>query len=138
VGGFSTKIHLACAGINKPLGFVLSAGAAHDGPIFPKLMAKIFALMKYFNSLIADKAYDSDTIREYLKSQNMEAVIPPRKNRLYKEDYKYNEQLYRERNQIERLLNHIKRRSRRVATRYEKLGVCYAGMVAISCLLCWL
>lgn len=94
--------------------------------------------MKYFNSLIADKAYDSDTIREYLKSQNMEAVIPPRKNRLYKEDYKYNEQLYRERNQIERLLNHIKRRSRRVATRYEKLGVCYAGMVAISCLLCWL
>lgn len=69
-------------------------------------------------SILADRAYDCNKIVEYIESEVAKAVIPGRKNRMTKR--KYNEEVYKNRNQIERFFNRIKQ-CRRVAIRYDKL-----------------
>jgi len=59
------------------------------------------------DALLADKAYDSDAIRDDLKKRGIRAVIPPKSNR--KTTIRYNKQLYRERNCIERMIGHQSR-----------------------------
>jgi transposase len=56
--------------------------------------------------LVGDKAYDSQKIRPTLRRQHTTPVIPKRKNAKHK--IKFNQGLYRERNQIERLINRLK------------------------------
>ena len=53
-------------------------------------------------------------------------VVPPKKNR--KNPWSYDEQLYKQRNQVERLFRRIKR-FRRVFTRYDKLDVVFLSFV---------
>jgi len=45
--------------------------------------------------------------------------------------------LYRQRNQVERLINRLKQ-FRRVATRYDKRADSYAAMLTIAMILVWL
>nr|WP_257019716.1 transposase [Streptomyces sp. TLI_235] len=40
-GGLSTKVHLACDGRGRPLGFVLTGGNRNDGTRFEAVMADI-------------------------------------------------------------------------------------------------
>ncbi len=49
--------------------------------------------------LIADKGYDSDAIVEQARSQRMQVVIPPRKNR--KGQREYDKHLYRQHHLVE-------------------------------------
>jgi len=49
----------------------------------------------------------------------------------------FDRQVYRQRNQVERLFNRLKQ-FRRVATRYEKRAVNYAAMLTIAMILLWL
>ena len=58
--------------------------------------------------LIADKGYDSNALRDWLKSRGTEPVIPPRSNR--KVQLRYDKKLYRERNRIERSFGSFMRR----------------------------
>lgn len=77
--------------------------------------------IQYF---LADRAYDTNDIREALIERDIQAVIPPKKNRIDK-TITYDEILYKERNIIERnwlFLKHF----RRIFTRYDKLDTNYA------------
>jgi transposase len=77
--------------------------------------------IQYF---LADRAYDTNDIREALIERDIQAVIPPKKNRVDK-TITYDEVLYKERNIIERnwlFLKHF----RRIFTRYDKLDTNYA------------
>jgi len=56
--------------------------------------------------LIADKGYDSDAIVEQARSQDMQAVIPSRKNR--KELREYDKHLYRQCHLVENAFLAIK------------------------------
>jgi len=47
------------------------------------------------------------------------------------------EGLYRERNQVERLINRLKQ-NRRIAIRYEKYAVNYLAMLTIASIILWL
>ena len=78
-----------------------------------------------------DKAYDSDAFIAEIASQDAIAVIPPRKGRT--EPREYDKELYR-RNLIERFFGWLKQ-YRRVATRYDKLGVRYLGFVYFATIL---
>lgn len=49
----------------------------------------------------------------------------------------FNKQLYRLRVRVEQLINRLKQ-FRRIATRYEKPGDTYLGMVTIGTILLWL
>ena len=86
-------------------------------------------------SLSADKAYDSDAILEYLVTHNIEAVIPPRSNRLIQRSY--DKHLYKNRNLVERFFCRIKQ-FRRIATRYDKLAERFASFVALAAAVIWL
>ena len=84
---------------------------------------------KQITHLLADRGYDSDETRELLKERGIIPVIPGRSSR--KEKIEYDEILYKRRNEIERFWLFAKYK-RRFFTRYEKLDICYAGIVILT------
>lgn len=82
--------------------------------------------------MIGDKAYDSDAFREEIVSGGGVAVIPPREGRT--DPQPYDEEHYKRRNIIERYFHRLKQ-YRRVATRYDKLGIRYLGFVYFAAIL---
>ena len=85
--------------------------------------------------IVGDKAYSSREIRQQLRQSGTTAVIPKRSNE--KRRGRFNRGLYRERNQVERLINRLKQ-YRRIATRYEKYAVNYLAMLMIGAIRLWL
>ena len=129
-GGFSTKIHIAVDALGNPLRLILTAGQRHDSP-------QAAALIDRFEPqvLIADKGYDSDPLLESVQALGIEAVIPPKKNRLVQREY--DRHLYRERHLIECFISKIKQ-YRRVFSRFEKLSKNYMGFLSFVSALVWL
>jgi transposase len=123
-GGFSTKIHVACDGLGKPVKIILTPGQAHDVTQGPALIAGSQAA-----KVMADKGYDSDALIAEIESHGAEAVIPPRGNRV--EERSYDKEEYKNRNVVERFINVLKQ-CRRVATRYEKTARNFLGIVAFA------
>lgn len=123
-GGFSTKIHVACDGLGKPVTILLTPGQDHDVTQGPQLIANSEA-----KKVIADKGYDSDAFIKLIQDQEAEPVIPPRSNRTEPRAYDKNE--YKNRNVVERFINVIKQ-CRRVATRYEKTARNFLGFVTFA------
>ena len=123
-GGFSTKVHVACDGLGKPVTVVLTPGQDHDVTQGPALIAASNA-----KKIIADKAYDSDAFVADIKESGAKPVIPPRSNR--KTARSYNKKDYKKRNAVERFINVIKQ-CRRVATRYEKTARNFLGFVLFA------
>jgi len=82
------------------------------------------------DEVIADKAYDSDEVRETIRKTGAKPVIPSRKGIRKR---RYNKQSYKLRNVIERFFNRIKH-YRRVATRSDKTDESYLGFVTLAAL----
>ncbi len=86
-------------------------------------------------AVLADKGYDADRLRQKIEAQGGKAVIPPRRHRKIKPSY--DEDLYKERNLVERFFNKLKH-FRRVATRYDKLLANFVGFVKLAAIALWL
>jgi len=86
-------------------------------------------------SVSADKAYDSDAIIEHLRATGIEAVIPPRSNRLVQRAF--DKHRYKIRNLVERFFCCIKH-FRRIVTHYDKLAARFASFVALVAAVIWL
>jgi transposase len=85
--------------------------------------------------LIADKAYDADSLRKWLKARRIKAVIPSSATRTV--PYPLDRAAYRRRNLIERLFGRLKN-WRRIATRYDRLARNYlAGLALIALVTEW-
>ena len=123
-GGFSTKIHVACDGLGKPVKIILTPGQDHDVTQAPALIADTEA-----KKVIADKGYDSDAFITAIEARDAEPVIPPRSNRVAERPY--DKDAYKQRNVVERFMNVIKQ-CRRVATRYEKTARNFLGVVQLA------
>lgn len=123
-GGFSTKIHMACNGLGKPVTILLTPGQDHD-------VTQGLALIETSNAekVIADKGYDSNAFVEAIKAKGAEPVIPPRSNRT--EEHAYDKEEYKRRNVVERFIN-VMKQCRRVATRYEKTARNFLGIVQLA------
>ena len=78
--------------------------------------------------LIADKAYDADSLRGWLKFRRIKAVIPSTATRTI--PHPLDRALYRRRNLIERLFCRLKN-WRRLATRYDRLARNYLAALAL-------
>jgi transposase len=113
-----------------PVAFEVTGGQQHDSRSALPLIAKVDP-----NCLLADKAYDTDAVREDLKTREASAVIPPKANR--KEPAEFDKDLYKARSTVECTFNLLKQ-ARRFATRYEKTLRNYAAVVAIGCAMLWL
>jgi transposase len=75
-----------------------------------------------FDAMLADKAFDADHLRERLKEQNAEAVIPAKRNRL--RPIPHDTEAYKWRHLIENYFSKIKE-FRGVNTRYDKTDASY-------------
>ena len=85
--------------------------------------------------LVGDKGYSTDKVRGFLRRRGIEVVIPCRAYRQARDQF--NRHAYRERNQIERLINRFKRFCR-IATRYEKSTANYLAVPTIAAITLWL
>ena len=130
-GGLTTKIHALVDAEGRPIDIVLTPGQTHDSQPAPDLLEG----MKQGAILLADKAYDSDTIREQLNTINAWANIPARTNR--KKTFPFSKWLYRYRNLVERFFNKIKQ-FRGLATRYDKNADNFLAAIKLVSLRIWI
>jgi len=86
-------------------------------------------------AIVADKAYGSKVIRQSIADEGALAVIPSKSNA--REPIPHDPDLYAMRNLVERFFCKMKD-MRRLTTRYEKLKVCFLGMVQLFAIRCWL
>jgi transposase len=131
-GGFTSKIHCLGDARGRPVAFELTPGEAADCKSYDTL---IDLPEQTPDALLADKAYDSDAIRNDLKKRGIKAVIPPKSNR--KLAIRYSKRLYRQRNWIERVIGHLKI-NRAIATRYDQLADSFLGMLYIATTRYWI
>jgi transposase len=118
-----------------PLGVVLTPGQRNDSTQFEAVLDTVGVRRPSGQTrrrpvrVLADRGYDADRIRRWLRRHGIGAVIPPTKHR--KRRLRCDRAWYRERNVIERSLGHMKEH-RRIGTRYEKLAVSYRAMVQVA------
>jgi transposase len=129
-GGRSTKVHLIVDALGLPIAFEITVGERHDNQPAPVLIDRVQP-----RQLLADKAYDSQTIRAQLAALGCVAVIPSTKRR--KEAIPHDRERYKARSAVECTFNLFKQ-ARRFATRYEKTLRNYTAMVLLCCIRCWL
>ena len=124
---------MVAGGPDHGIVFRLSPGQTSDIIVGKKLILEheFRASIEY---LAMDKGYSSYETLDICRSKNLEAVVPPKSN--FKKPWKYNQNIYLYRNEIERLFHRLKN-FRRIATRYDKLDVTYSGYItlALICLL---
>jgi transposase len=126
----STKIHAAVDALGNPVRLILTPGQASEYGTAPALLAGFSP-----KAVIADKGYDSATLRESIRAIGAAPVIPPRKNRLDVIEVDWHS--YKDRNLVERFFQKIKQ-FRRVATRYERLARNYQSLLCLVSALVWL
>ena len=89
--------------------------------------------------LVADKSYDVDRIRRYLRRRGIKAAIPNKaipkgkKRRKRGPRPQCDKSLYAKRNIVERLFGWLKR-CRRIVTRFEKKASHFLAMVKLACI----
>jgi transposase len=140
VGGFSTKIHLLTDGNGLPLDACLTPGQTHESTQVETVLEQVAIprasgrIRRRPRRLAADRAYDAQRIRHWLRLRGICPVIPP-KQRIGKRKrgrpVTYNREHYRRRSTIEQCVGWLKE-CRAVATRYEKLALNYLGLVKLA------
>jgi transposase len=130
-GGLTTKIHALVDANGLPIMLKLTEGQAHDGRSAADMLDEIGA----DQVLLADRAYDSDALRQALAVRGAWANIKPMPNR--DNIPAFSAFLYRYRNLVERFFNKLKH-FRAIATRYEKYDANYLALVKLASARIWM
>ena len=130
-GGLTTKIHAVVDANGNPFTLKLTEGQAHDGRSAEDMLDSVGA----GQTLLADRAYDSDALRETLAERGAKANIKPMRHRV--NIPKFNKRLYKKRNLIERFFNKLKH-FRAIATRFEKHDANYLALVKLASARIWM
>jgi transposase len=116
---------MVSANSRTALTFSLSPGNAHDAPEGRKLLEQ-FGPTESKIPIIMDRAYEGDPNRQLALDLGFIPVVPPKANR--KEPWEYDRELYKKRNEIERLFRRLKG-FRRIFSRFEKLDVVFMAFI---------
>jgi len=130
-GGLTTKIHALVDANGLPVVLKLSEGQAHDG----RSAADMLGDLRAGQVLIADRAYDSDLLRQAMTERGVWANIKPLSRRSDK--LAFSPFVYRYRNLVERFFNKLKH-FRAIATRYEKHAANYLALVKLAAARIWM
>ena len=76
-----------------------------------------------------DRAYQGDETRQLALALRYEPVVPPLRTRI--DPWEYNREMYKRRNEIERLFRRWKG-FRRIFSRFEKLEVVFLGFIVFA------
>ena len=132
-GGLTTKIHAVVNEHGLPLRFHLTPGQASDATPCKILLQGLHPSQ----IVLADKAYDADWIRDLIYEQGATARTPPKSNRT-KRSYTYDQELYKQRNLVERFCGRLKKSFRSIATRYDKHSTNFMAMIKIAAIRLWI
>nr|WP_267885119.1 IS5 family transposase [Streptomyces rimosus] len=151
-GGLTSKIHLACDAVGRPLAFTVTGGNTNDCTQFTTVMEAIRVPRVGVGRprvrpghVLGDKGYSSRAIRAWLRRRGIGHTIPERadqvRNRLRRGSRggrppAFDTQLYKRRNVVERCFNRLKQ-WRGIATRYEKTAESCQAAVTLASLLMW-
>ncbi len=84
--------------------------------------------------VLADKAYDSNAIRDLIERQGAVPNIPSKANRRWKSCF--SRTLYKSRNAVECMFCRLKD-YRRIATRYDKLATNFLTAIYLAATVIW-
>lgn len=73
-----------------------------------------------------DRAYEGEETRQLALELGFIPVVPPKRNRLT--TWAYDQQMYKRRNEVERLFRRLKG-FRRIFSRFEKLDVMFTAFI---------
>jgi len=105
---------------------MLSGGQISDSKVAVELLSDLDIAG---SNILADKAYGTRKIRDYINNQNAEYTIPPKVNCVAPWFCDFH--TYKERHLIECFFNKLKA-FRRVATRYDKLAASFLAFVYLA------
>lgn len=108
----------------------MTAGNVHDC----KPAQQLIGTLRPSAELVADKAYDSQPLRDWIANRGTTPVIPPRKNS--RRPYPYCRAAYRQRNVVERMFCRLKD-WRRIATRYDRNLHTFLSAIALAAAVTW-
>ena len=135
----NTKLHAICDSEGRPLNLFVTAGQISDYIGARALLSSLPDV----DSLLGDRGYNADWLREALKDKGIRACIPGRKQR--KKTVKYDKSHYKRRHHplvtfamrmhcravIEIMFGRLKD-WRRVATRYDRYPKVFLSAVALA------
>lgn len=108
--------------------FRLSPGNAGDAPQGRELLRMLGPATEP-SHITMDRAYEGNETQRLARNLGYDPVVPPHPNRL--KPWKYDKELYKKRNEIERLFRRLKG-FRRVFTRYDKLDVMFLAFIVFA------
>jgi len=114
---------MVAADARTAVSFSLSPGNAGDAPEGRKLLKETTLSTKH---VIMDRAYEGDETRQLVFDLGLIPVVPPKSNRI--EPWEYDRQMYKKRNEVERLFRRLKG-FRRIFSRFDKLDVVFAFFI---------
>lgn len=130
-GGLTTKIHALVDANGLPILLKLTEGQAHDG----RSAADMLGGLGPGQILLADRAYDSDALRNSLAQRGAWANVKPMPGRVNLPAF--SAFLYRYRNLVERFFSKLKH-FRAIATRFEKHDANYLALVKLAAARIWM
>ena len=130
-GGRSTKIHAVVDRKGRPLNFIVAGGQVHDSQVVEEVLDTSNPPL----AVVADKAYDSQKVRQQIMDEGALPVIPSRDNAIKKAYCP--KHIYRRRHKVENYFCRIKD-WRRIATRYDKLARNFLAAAALVGALYWI
>ncbi len=128
---------------------LVSAGQAHDGPVFEHLLDHLKVGRRARtrpDRIRGDKAYSSRATRAQLRRRRIGAVIPEPSDQIAHRKRRgshggrppaFDREDYKGRNVVERGFNVVKQ-WRGLATRYDKLAIVYRAAAVLRAITIWL
>lgn len=131
-GGRTSEIHSLASDRGRPVAVALTSGNIAD----IKMAIPLQDVACPTRRLLADKAYDADSLRGWLEHRKINAIIPSPAAR--RTPYPLDHKVYRRIDAIERLFCRIKDWSR-IATPYDRLAKNHLSAVAlVSAVIAWI
>ena len=125
-GGKNTKVHVLINDRMQLLNVILTGGNIHDSEPAIELFDNVDIAGK---KVLADKAYSCQAIRDYLEKRGADVCIPDKST--FKTKHDFDSELYKQRNKVERFFQRTKN-YRHIATRFDKLAVCFKNFVLLA------
>lgn len=112
--------------MGNPLYFQLSAGNINDNEVAVDVLSHVDIAA---STILADKAYGTNEILDYIQVQDADYAIPPKSNTRI--PWRCDWWLYKERHLVECFFLKLKN-FRRIATRYDKLADSFLAFVYLA------